>query len=68
MSMGHGYELTGLDAHEAHRLAIEAAANAEQSAQAHAAVEQALATDRPMSAWLRRALGITASEPAPSRH
>lgn len=64
MSMGHGYELTGFDAHEAYRLAIEAAANAEQSAQAQAAIEQVLATDRPMSAWLRRALGITASAPA----
>jgi hypothetical protein len=64
MSMGHGYELTGFDAHEAHRLAIEAAANAEQSAQAQAAIEQVLATDRPMSAWLRRELGIKASAPA----
>jgi len=64
MSMGHGYELTGFDAHEAYRLAIEAAANAEQGAQAQAAIEQVLATDRPISAWLRRALGITASAPA----
>jgi hypothetical protein len=68
MSMGHGYELTGFDAHEAHRLAIEAAASAEQSAQAQAAIEQVLAADRPMSAWLRRALGIATSAPAPSRH
>lgn len=68
MSMGQGYELTGFDAHEAHRLAIDAAANAGQSAQAQAAFEQVLATDRPMSAWLRRALGISASAPSPSRH
>ncbi len=68
MSMGHGYELTGFDAHEAHRLAIDAAANAQQSAQAQAAIEQVLAADRPMSAWLRRALGIAASTPASSRH
>ena len=67
MSMGHGYELTGFDAHEAHRLAIQAAASAEQSAQAQAAIEQVLAADRPMSAWLRRALGIATSAPAPRR-
>ena len=67
MSMGHGYELTGLDAHEAHRLAIEAAATIEQSAQAQAAIEQVLAADRPMSAWLRRALGIATSAPEPRR-
>ncbi len=68
MSMGHGYELTGFDAHEAHRLAIDAAANARQSAQAQASIEQVLAADRPMSAWLRRALGIATSAPAPRRH
>jgi len=67
MSMGHGYELTGLDAHEAHRLAMQAAASAEQSAQAQTAIEQVLAADRPMSAWLRRALGIASSAPAPRR-
>jgi hypothetical protein len=58
MSMGHGYELTGFDAHEAHRLAIEAGSNAQQGAQAQAAIEQVLEADRPMSAWLRRALGL----------
>ena len=68
MSMGHGYELTGFDVHEAHRLAIEAAGSAEQSAQAQAAIEQVLAADRPMSDWLRNALGITTGAPAPRRH
>ena len=68
MSMGHGYELTGLDVQEAHRLAIEAAGIAQQSAQAQAAIEQVLTADRPMSAWLRIALGITTSAPAPPRH
>jgi hypothetical protein len=67
MSMGHGYELTGFDAHEAHRLAIEAARNAQQRAQAQAAIELVLAADRPMSAWLRRALGITPIAPEPRR-
>ncbi len=68
MSMGHGYELTGFDAHEAHRLAIEAAGNAQRSAQAQAAIEQVLATERPMSTWLRRALGMASSVQAPQRH
>ena len=63
MSMGHGYELTGLDAHEAHRLAIEAAANAQQIEQAQATIDKVLASDRPMSAWLRRSLGIAPSSP-----
>lgn len=67
MSMGHGYELTGFDAHEAHRLALEAAASAEQSALAQTAIEQVLAAGRPMSTWLRRALGIATSAPAPRR-
>jgi hypothetical protein len=65
MSVGHGYELTGFDAHEAHRLAIEATGIAQQSAQAQAAIEQVLTADRPMSAWLRKALGITTSASAP---
>ena len=59
MSMGHGYELTGLDVHEAHRLAIEGATNAQQTERAQATIKQVLAPDRPMSAWLRRSLGIT---------
>lgn len=58
MSMGQGYELTGLDVLEAHRLATEAARTAQQINQAQATIEQVLAPDRPMSAWMRRALGI----------
>jgi hypothetical protein len=67
MSMGHGYELTSFDVHEAHGLAIEAAGNAQQSAQAQAAIEVVLVADRPMSAWLRKALGTTGA-PAPRNH
>ena len=63
MSMGHGYELTGLDAHEAHRVAIEAARTAQQIEQAQAIIEQVLAADRPMSAWMRRSLGIAPTSP-----
>ncbi|MFP5468093.1 MAG: hypothetical protein ACLGG8_11325 [Gammaproteobacteria bacterium] len=57
MSMGHGYELTGLDVLEAHRFAIEAAAVTQQTQQARASIEQVLASDRPMAAWMQRSLG-----------
>ncbi len=68
MSMGHGHELTSLDAHEAHRLAIEAAGNAQQTEQAQAAIAQVLAADRPMAAWMRRAIGIAPASPSGSSH
>jgi hypothetical protein len=58
MSMGHGYELTGLDVQEAHRMANEAAAAAQQTQQVRASIEQVLASDRPMAAWMRRSLGL----------
>lgn len=64
MSMGHGYELTGLDVLEAHRLATEAARTTEQLEQAQASIGQVLAPDRPMSAWMRRSLGIATTSPA----
>jgi hypothetical protein len=67
MSMGHGYELTGLDAREAHRLALEAAGTAQRTDQAQATIEQVLAPDRPMSAWLRRSLGLPAAASKPTR-
>jgi len=56
--MGHGYELTGLDVQEAHRLAIEAGKTTQQVELAQTSIEQVLAADRPMSAWMRRSLGI----------
>jgi hypothetical protein len=58
MSMGHGYELTGLDVQEAYRMAIVAATVTEQTEQAHATIDQVLAPDRPMAAWMKRSLGI----------
>ena len=57
MSMGHGYELTGMDVLEAHRFAIEAAAETQQTQQARASIDQVLAADRPKSAWMKRSLG-----------
>lgn len=58
MSMGHGYELTGLDVQDAYRMATEAAAVAQQTQQVRASIEQVLASDRPMAAWMKRSLGI----------
>ena len=58
MSMGHGYELTGLDMQDAYRMAMEAAAAAEQTQQVRASLEQVLASDRPMAAWMKQTLGI----------
>lgn len=57
MSMGHGYELTGMDVQDAHRFAIEAAAVTQQTQQARTSIEQVLASDRPMAAWMKRSLG-----------
>lgn len=57
MSMGHGYELTGLDVLEAHRFAIEAAAVTQQTQRARTSIEQVLASDRPLVAWMQRSLG-----------
>ncbi len=68
MSMGHGCELTGLDAHEAHRLASESARTTGQLDLADATIEQALAPDRPMSAWMRRVIGIAPGSPATRPH
>lgn len=67
MSMGHGYELTGQDAHEALRLAIEAARTAQQTEQAQATIEQALAPDRAMPPWLRRSLRLPAAASTSTR-
>ena len=58
MSLGHGYELTGLDVLEARRLAVEAAGRAQRVDEARVGIERALAADRPMSVWMRRALGL----------
>jgi tetratricopeptide (TPR) repeat protein len=58
MSMGHGYELTGLDVLEAHRLAIDAASATQKTVQAQTTIEQLLSLDRQMSAWMKRSLDI----------
>ena len=58
MSLGHGYELTGMDVQDAYRIAIEAAAATQRAQQVRMSIEQVLASDRPMAAWLQRSLGI----------
>jgi tetratricopeptide (TPR) repeat protein len=58
MSLGHGYELTGLDVQDAHRLAIDAATITQQIEQAQTAIDQVLALDRPKAIWMKRSLGI----------
>jgi tetratricopeptide (TPR) repeat protein len=63
MSMGHGYELIGLDVIEAHGLAIDAARTTHQIDKAQATIEQVLVPDRPMSGWMRRSLGIPPATP-----
>lgn len=67
MSMGHGYELTGLDAHETHRLALDGAQACHQTDLAQATIEQVLGPDRPMSVWLRQALGLPIAATATKR-
>lgn len=57
--MGHDYELTGLDVLEAHRFAIEAAAETQQTQQVRATIEHLLATDGPMAAFMKRSLNMT---------
>ena len=68
MSMGHGYELTGLDVLEAHRLTTAAARATQQLEQAQASIAQVLTPERPMSAWMRRSLGIAKTSPATRQH
>jgi hypothetical protein len=68
MSMGHGHELTGLDVLEAHRLTTAAARATQQLEQAQASIAQVLTPERPMSAWMRRSLGIAKTSPATRQH
>lgn len=58
MSMGHGYELIGMDVQDAYRMAIETASITQQTEQALATIHQVLATDRPMASWMKRSLGM----------
>ncbi|QCB45179.1 hypothetical protein [Hydrogenophaga sp. PAMC20947] len=65
MSTGHGYELTGLDVQETHRLAIDAASQTQQTEQAHTTIAQMLATDTPTTTWMKQALSMATSPTAP---
>ena len=55
--MGHGYDLTAMDAREAHRFALDAAQNVDHSLQIESRLKQMLSEERPMAQWLMRALG-----------
>jgi hypothetical protein len=68
MSLGHGYELTGFEVMEAHRLASEAGRSTGQTDLARTSIEQALAPERPMSDWMRRSLGLLSATSSPRRH
>lgn len=59
ISMGHGYDLTSLDAREAYRLALDAAQSIDHSRQVEERLAQMLSEQRPMSSWLQKALGMT---------
>jgi hypothetical protein len=59
MSLGHGYELTGMDAREAYRYAMEAAHSIGQANQIRMRLERLLAGNGPTTEWMRRAIGLT---------
>jgi hypothetical protein len=66
MSTALGYELSGSDVLDAHRLATEAGHAAHQIDQAQAVIEQVLTRDRPTAQCMRRSLGM-AGPPTPVR-
>ncbi len=49
------------------QLATDAARAAQQTNQAQATIEQVLASNRPMSTWMRRSLGMAPSTPTHQR-
>lgn len=57
ISRGHGYEMTSLDAREAHRFAMEAAASAGQADKVQSRLEQILRAEGSSVKWLRGSLG-----------
>jgi len=58
MSLGHGYELTGADVHEANRYAMAAAQSVGQAEQIQRRVDRMLDGDAPAAKWMRQVLGI----------
>lgn len=57
MAAGHGYELTGADAYEAHRLALDGAQRTGQDDQVRQWLRQLMASDTASARWLRQVLG-----------
>ena len=60
ISTGHGYESTAIDLLDAHRLAREAAAAANQVELFQTTVAQILAKDGPSTTWMQKVLGLGA--------
>jgi hypothetical protein len=58
ISIGHGHDLTAMNAREAYRFALDAAQNTDHNLPIESRVRQMLSEDRPMTPWLRQALGI----------
>lgn len=58
ISLGHGYEMSGWEVRDAHRMAMDAAATAGQSELAQARIGQVLAHDKPMTARMKQGIGI----------
>lgn len=58
MSAGYGYELTGIDVLEAHRLCTEAARGLDRADEMQQWLRQALAGDHPAARWMRQVVGI----------
>jgi hypothetical protein len=61
LSLGHGYDLTAMDALDAHRFALEAAQSINHGREIEARIMAMLAEERPMAPWLRKALRIAPS-------
>ena len=68
MSLGHGYELTSLDAQDAHQLTICAAEAVGQQKEAEALIDLTLSESRPASAWMKRSLGLGPTASAAQNH
>jgi len=59
MSLGHGYELTGMDVQEAYRYAMGAAQSVKEADQIRMRLERLFAGNGPTAQWMRKAIGLT---------
>jgi hypothetical protein len=61
ISLGHGYDLTAMDALDAHRFVLDAARSINHNREIEARIMTMLTEERPMGSWLREVLRITVS-------